>query len=301
MTFDSSRFLGFRGACDSWFHHFFQCFFACKYFRRVVFYPKMQIRANGGRRGRPGRGASGAVLRPALNWPAVGRGAGAGPKRVRTLPLRTQFVTGKKVWANHLANSVRKVAKWRWLCRLRWTRPGQTQCLAGTLAALPFIEPWVGNPRANQTMRPVNRRDAMNPERRLSPFPLCTAMAQLARGRRRFSLAVNRSPPGMPPGSMGGPNGISRLLPHGFRADPDYAFHLKSESALNPWGIPDSAFRVTKPSGVKSPGRSGTRWNGDGRCWAPETWKTALPQPDPARSNQIKPNQTKSNQKSYEG
>ncbi len=91
----------------------------------------MKIRGHRGRRGSHGRGGCGAAVPQALDWPAAGR------KRVCPLPCETHCRTGKKMRANHPANSVRRVVKCRWLCRLRWTRPGQRQALAGTSAASP--------------------------------------------------------------------------------------------------------------------------------------------------------------------
>ncbi len=45
-------------------------------------------------------------------------------------------------------------------------------------------------------------------------------------------------------------NGIRRVFPNRFRADSDSAFHLKSESALNLWGIPGSACRNPRFQGA---------------------------------------------------
>ncbi len=110
---------------------------ACHCSLKVVYIDVIEMCASGGRRGCPGRDVCGGALPRALRWPAAERGAGIGPKRVRALPFETQFRTGKKASENHLRNSVSKVAKWRWLWRLGWTRPGQTQPFAGNLAGSP--------------------------------------------------------------------------------------------------------------------------------------------------------------------
>ncbi len=52
----------------------------------------MDIRANGGRRGCPGRGAA---VPPARSWLGAGRSAGARPKGLSALPFETEFRTGK--------------------------------------------------------------------------------------------------------------------------------------------------------------------------------------------------------------
>ncbi len=97
----------------------------------------MHIRASSGWRGCPGMGAGDAAVPTALSWHAMDRGAEPGPERLCALPFGTQCRTGKKASEHHPANSIRRVAKYRWLCGLCWTRAGRTQALSGNPAGSP--------------------------------------------------------------------------------------------------------------------------------------------------------------------
>ncbi len=106
-----------------------------------------------------------------------------------------------------------------------------------------LIQPWVSNARANQTMRPVNRRDAMNAEKRLALFLLCV---------HRVS-AVHRSGR-----TLGAPGGLRR------------------------YSTTMARIRACGSACITYPGAN-SGWFGFGRSKRQEEKRTPLPSPLPAR------------------